>query len=580
MTSIEQLLSEQRLSILFQPIVGAGHHDILGYEALARGPQYTPYHSAGALFNLARATGKQLLLERHCLELALMTFQQFQPGNDILLFINLSPQALYDIGVNHIHELAKKYLHSPEQLIIELTEQPHQEAILLSELIRELQHCGIGIAIDDLGSAYSGLRRWLELKPDYVKLDRAFIQNIEQDTNQQKFVSQLLKLAAETGSLFIVEGVETRGQWQSLLSLGVIYFQGFAIAYPAPGLNDNLPLPPAAHNSDGWSQLRKKMRQFVHPVATLLPDALCDTALALFNADESLQCLPVVDAHGMARGVLRRQVLLSHFAERFGHSLYSRQPISKFMDQQPVMVEGDMDLLQVSQAILAQNSQEMDSRFLICEQGKFLGLGYLNELVHQLTEYQIQMARHANPLTQLPGNVPIHQTIDQAISQRRRFHLAYCDLNHFKPYNDICGYDRGDLVIRMLADLLRQHLGHPDNFIGHLGGDDYILLLRAPEWSSALQQLQQSFARVRRQFYRDVDWNRGGIEGQDRDGQTRLFPLLSLAIGVVPWHPESHTNRSQLIEALTQAKKMAKQGHGQDYWLAAEAGAEVALLAG
>lgn len=578
MTSIEQLLADNHISILFQPIVSAGHASPLGYEALARGPQFTPYFSAGALFALARATAKQTLLEQHCLELALARFQQLASPSRSRLFVNLSPSVLFQIGVNPIYQLTQRYNLAPERLVIEITEQQSQEEIPLSNLVAELQHCGIGVALDDLGSAFSGLRRWMELKPDYVKLDRCFVTDIEQSTQRQRFVSQLIRLAQDTGSQFIVEGVETRSQWQCLLGLGVRHVQGFAIACPAADLAIELPEMPPIPHSEIWEGNLRKMRQFVHPVPTLTANQPCQQALELFNSQLNLQCIPVVDEQGIAQGLLRREQLLTRFAERFGHALYSRQPVSRLMDPEPILIESSLDPLQVSQQLLEQNNLDMDSWFLICEQGRFLGLGYLSELVRQLTEYKIRMAQHANPLTLLPGNVPIHMAIEQAIDKQQAFYLVYCDLNHFKPYNDVCGYDRGDQVICQLADLLRHHVGHPHNFLGHLGGDDFILILKANDWSGSLERLQHAFQQARRQFYREADWLRGGIEGLDRDGNKRLFPLLTLAIGVVAWSDDSGMNRSQLIDALTVAKKRAKQNQTASYWLFDCE--EVALLAG
>ena len=91
-------------------------------------------------------------------------------------------------------------------------------------------------------------------------------------------------------------------------------------------------------------------------------------------------------------------------------------------------------------------------------------------------------ARYANPLTLLPGNVPIQEHIERLLQSQRPFAVAYCDLDHFKPYNDVYGYKRGDQVIQRLGRILVECAAPEVDFVGHIGGDDFIVVFENADW--------------------------------------------------------------------------------------------------
>ena len=564
MPTLDSILADADIVTLFQPILDGHNQTILGHEALSRGPEHSPYHSAAALFSLAKACQRTIELEHLCLTQAIHHFMAQQLEGR--LFVNLSATALLALDIKQLISLLRSHDLPCERLVIELTEQYQNDVDGLRDVATTLREAGISLALDDLGAAFSGLRRWLDLTPDFIKLDRYFIQSLHEDPIRRLFVGSLLELANQLNTVFIVEGVETTHGWHVLQQLGIRYYQGYLLGRPQA-----VPAPifwPSQHTTNPGHEQQTPMRELVHPMPTLTPEQPCQEVFELFHQDEQLHCLPVITSQGKAIGMIRRNRLLAHFAERFGHSLYAKRPVRSLMDHRPIQVDAGLDVLQVSQHLIEHNSDEMDAWFIICEEGRYLGMGSVRELMRRLTHYQLQMAQHANPLTLLPGNVPIQQALERAIAMQERFHLAYCDLNFFKPYNDVYGYDRGDQLITLVANLLRKHLGQRHNFIGHLGGDDFILLLRHSGWEQHIVAMQAELRQMRQHYYRDEDWLAGGIQSLDRDGQPRFFPLLELAIGLVSWQPGCGFTATQLSEQLTQAKKEAKQLSGEDYWLA------------
>ena len=119
---------------------------------------------------------------------------------------------------------------------------------------------------------------------------------------------------------------------------------------------------------------------------------------------------------------------------------------------------------------------------IIVDGGRYRGLGSGKDLVRTVTESRIEAARHANPLTLLPGNIPITQHIARLLSAGREFVACYGDLNHFKPFNDQYGYWRGDEMILLAARCITAQADPRRDFVGHVGGDDFVVLFQSDDW--------------------------------------------------------------------------------------------------
>ncbi len=161
----------------------------------------------------------------------------------------------------------------------------------------------------------------------------------------------------------------------------------------------------------------------------------------------------------------------------------------------------------------------------------------------------------------MPGNVPIDEHVEQLLRQQSHFYLLYLDLNHFKPYNDQYGYRQGDAVLRWLGRLLQQH-SSALNFVGHIGGDDFVLISQEADFYPLCEQLLQAFNQQCSEFHRNDDWSRGYLNAHDRSGQLSRIPLLGLAIGVVPSTLIENQDPQSLAQLAAQAKQQAKQKTG------------------
>src|SRR5262249_36325439 len=151
----------------------------------------------------------------------------------------------------------------------------------------------------------------------------------------------------------------------------------------------------------------------------------------------------------------------------------------------------------------------------------------------RITQEQLQVARYANPLTSLPGNVPIYDRVNRLIHRGKPFVLCQADIDHFKPFNDFYGYSKGDEALLNVAKILERHVSTRVDFLGHVGGDDFVIVFRSSDWRMRLERVLTDFGATLATLYRPEQIAQGGILTTDRYGVQRLFPLLSLSIAAL-----------------------------------------------
>ena len=229
---LDLIIQEQQITSLFQPIFNLQRHDILGYEALSRGPLGTELYSPEKLFAAAKALGRLSELELLCRKQAISYFVALKlPGK---LFLNVSPDVLLD--AEHPRGETVQLLNllglPCDRVVIEITENQWVEEALLKQALNHYRELGFSIAIDDLGSGHSGLRQWSEMMPDIVKIDRYFIENCHLDVVKKEFLKFIFALANATGALVIAEGIEAQAELKALAKLGISLTQGFLLERP------------------------------------------------------------------------------------------------------------------------------------------------------------------------------------------------------------------------------------------------------------------------------------------------------------------------------------------------------------
>jgi diguanylate cyclase (GGDEF)-like protein len=179
-----------------------------------------------------------------------------------------------------------------------------------------------------------------------------------------------------------------------------------------------------------------------------------------------------------------------------------------------------------------------------------------------------QIDLEANPLTRLPGNISIIGELTRRIENKSLFAVCYADLDKFKAYNDKYGFEHGDEVIRETARILiraTQNYGSPDDFIGQIGGDDFVVIT-TPDRSDALcQGIIADFDKTSPSFYTEKDRQNGYILALDRKGAEQRFSLLSISIGVVSNEARKIEHVGQIGEIGAELKSIAKSTDKSNY---------------
>lgn len=176
------------------------------------------------------------------------------------------------------------------------------------------------------------------------------------------------------------------------------------------------------------------------------------------------------------------------------------------------------------------------------------------------------LARDSSPLTDLPGNRAIEIEIDRRLKERGPLAVLYADLDNFKPFNDYYGYSRGDPVIKEVADLILSSVeksGNKDDFLGHIGGDDFIIITTPEKVESISTTIFDGLAQISKDHYKDEDLTRGYIEVEDRRGEIRRFSThFAMTIAAVTNLKTDFENHLAVSDRLAELKHFGKRQGG------------------
>ncbi len=574
---LEAILANARLLTLLQPVLDLQTGCMTGYEALTRGPSNSPLHAPQALFHAADCCGLTAELDRACMRSALAAFVRLRlPGR---LFVNLTPTSLLDARFSP--EAVRAALDAAglptDRVTIEITENASAiDYDALRDAVLRLRTAGIEAAMDDFGQGFSSLRMWSELKPGFVKIDKHFISNIHQDPHKLEFVRSIRQLAESAHASLIAEGVETVSELAVLKDLGIRYAQGYLIGRPSPipvripprevsdclesGRVSVFPLSP------GRDPIRATAGRLAMSAPHVTPDTPSQTVLDLMISHPELHAVAVVE-DATPVGLIHRPALLDRFIGLYGRELYGKKPCSTFMDTDPLVVDKATRMVDLSDLVVQKGKSAFTQGFVITSEGRYMGLGSGFDLMREVADMQIVAARYANPLTGLPGNVPIQEHMERLLASEQEFVAAYFDLDQFKPYNDVYGFRRGDDMIQLLARLLRDGCDNEIDFIGHIGGDDFVVLFQSPDWETRCKAMLARFDAARDTLFSPEHVAEGGYRSEDRRGALAFHALVTLSIGAVLIDPATFHQYQEVARAASDAKRMAKRIDGSSLFV-------------
>jgi diguanylate cyclase (GGDEF)-like protein len=568
---LSRILRKSALYPVYQPIVRLEKCGIFAHEALVRGPRGSLLHTPEALLNAAQQEDRRFELEYAALVAILKNWGFLKaPGK---LSINISANALVHVcttrGSGHLLNLVNNLGVLPRELVLEITE--HERIADMDQLLQiagTVRAMGAGLALDDFGDRHCSLRLWSQLKPDIVKIDSYFIRGVSAQGDKLKTIQALQQIASIFGSELVAEGIESAEDLRVLRDTGITFGQGYFLGYPdrTPAKfvsvavqrvvsEQQVTVFPELSRATGSGQIRNLA---ITLAPTVQESDSNDTVANLFLADENLHALAVVDGR-RPTGIINRTHFMTEYTKLYYREVWGRKCCSMHTNPAPRIIERDHSIDELVGILTSQDQRYLADGFIVTENGNYVGLGTGDQLVRSVTETRIEAARHANPLTFLPGNIPISQHIERLLKKQVNFVACYADLNNFKPYNDYYGYWRGDEMIRLLARIAMEHCDAQRDFLGHVGGDDFLLLFQSADWLARCERLVRDFNERAVTMFDDKARAAGGIEAEDRHGVQRFFPCTTVSIGAVAIRGQDYGRAEDVANLAALAKHDAKQ---------------------
>lgn len=568
---LQKILNESSLYPVFQPIVNLGDATIHAHEALIRGPGGTALHAPDALLRAAAIEGLEFEFEYACVVAALRAWGKMNVHGR--LFVNMSASVLTKLltskGSGDLLKQIGELGILPRMLVLEITEHERVEDMdALADVVAQIRGAGVSLALDDFGDGRSSLRLWSQLKPDVVKIDKYFTKNISQHGDKLKTIQALLQIADIFGTALVAEGIESQEDLRVLRDLGISFGQGYFLGHPnaapvqylAPNAQRVLAerqivVFPELSRATPNGQLRNLT---LVDAPTVTVDTSIDALAACFAQWPNLHALAVLDREQPV-ALINRVQFMNEYSKPYYREVWGRKPCVVHANFQPRLIERDHSVDELVGILTSEDQRYLADGFIVTDNGRYVGLGTGDQLVRSVTETRIEAARHANPLTFLPGNIPISQHIERLIKKKVRFVACYADLNNFKPFNDYYGYWRGDEMIRLLARLAMEQCDSQRDFLGHVGGDDFMLLFQSPDWRARSERLVQAFNTQALGLFDAQARDAGGIEAEDRHGSLRFFPCTSVSIGAVAIDGGCFSRAEDVANLAALAKHDAKR---------------------
>jgi len=557
--AVKEILKKQDITSWFQAIMDIETNNLFGWEAFSRGPITGPHEDTPSLFDYVSEAGLMKPFDLMCIHNAAMHFEQLQLNK--LLFVNFSNEMLLAISrlKEQVGNLIVESKVSPTQMVVEIDERKASQNVdELIEAVHFFHEQGFLIAIDDLVDNVDSARKlWTELKPDFVKIDRCFIENIDKDNENQKFVQEIVAIARSVKAKVIAEGVETNEELKTLQELGIHLMQGYLIHKP-----ELSPVPPKHEELSYSSPITSSTNLACDLVVfrdKISPEMPIEDVLSLLEKRVSISSIAVVNDDEQVLGMIYRNTIMTKLSSRQRREVVQKKPISSEMDPRFLDIDSHLRLEQVSHLLTAKNRVYTEQDFVITNQGKFLGIGTTIDLLRKITQLRVDPYHQLNLISMLPGNTPIGDCVNRLLDKGVEFTIGLLDLTRFKPFNNRHGHQKGDELLVILANLLRKHFDQDCDFSGHIGGDDFVVVSQNKDWKESLSSLMSEFDNRVTSFYTSAEQESGGIHSTDRYGKDKFFSFVNVTGGLMSVTDEYFDSFQTLLSDLIELKQLTKK---------------------
>lgn len=535
-----------RVRIHFQPILDLNAEgQIVAYEALCRlvDPRGQLLNGAEA-FAMARAAGRAGDLDVASQNLALARKAAEIPRG-IALFLNVLPQNLLQAQWRRrIVERMDAYGIDHKDVVIEVVESEQADPMELAAACDELRRADVRIALDDIGAGFNGLSTLAAVRAEFIKLDRGLVHDAQRSRVRTVLMEALVSMAQRLGTRVVAEGLERPEEIQFCREMAIGYAQGYYFARPEERPATAVtPPPPRSKRTRARPVMRMDLTQLMETAPYLDISEPREAARRVFLDQPSLAALVLTD-HGHPVGMLPRGMAMSPAQISLGKAC---KPLRHVLPAE------------ISQAALArrlfQGRTEDEPWIVVSGEGKYLGNVAPAMLVNSLMTHRAS-GDEVHPLSHLPTGPGLRHVLENRLAGTRPCVLVYVDLDHFKAYNDRYGFVRGDAMIRLLSELMRHAYVDSDHYLGHIGGDDFVLIADAVDEPllASLRHVIAQFHALALHLYDEADVERGYFVTDD----DLLHPIANVSVAVVDGSTGRPATAAAAAERAAALKKVAK----------------------
>lgn len=298
----------------------------------------------------------------------------------------------------------------------------------------------------------------------------------------------------------------------------------------------------------------------VEEIPFISPSTVNKTVNKIFSENSKIQGIVVVN-NDVPISLITRTRFYEKLGTLYGYNLFMGRSIELMVEKEPLIVDYIQSITEVSKLAMVREEEAIYDYVIVTKENKYIGIVSIQRLLMKLVEVQVEFASFLNPLTRLPGNHIIDEKLAE-ILQQDQFGLLYFDLDHFKAYNDTYGFKRGDDLLQATAELLKRTVFKEGNFLGHIGGDDFIAVLHHYDFSSICLYIMQEFDQMIKEFYNFNHLSQQYVIAENRQGIKEKIALVSLSIAVVTNQNQSFETVEELVEYAATVKKSCKRVTG------------------
>jgi len=491
MTDLRRALADGALEVHYQPLARLRDGHVTAAEALLRWthPERGPI-PPDVFIPLAEHSGMIEPLTDWVLDEALRQCRAWeQEGRTLVVQVNLSMRTVQDARLpDRVAELLRRHEVPPARLTLEITEgalmaDPERARAVLDRLAA----LGVRLAIDDFGTGYSSLAYLSALPIHEVKIDKSFVQDMEESAKDAAIVRSVIALAHALRLHVVAEGIESRVTWDLLDALGCDVAQGYYLSWPLPAAQWTRQRFPDDRDTVGATTTGGPgdsaapglgLRALIDPGLLLPPGTPTEQAIELF-AREPARAAVALGEDGVPGALVTRAGLMAKLSGLYGNAIYRARSVSRVATGTMLTVDVDMPLEHAVRRATARPAESRYDPLVVTDGGRYVGLVAVAQLLDHLNDEALLRARLSHPLTGLPGTPLLETEVAARLAAGAPLSLILADIDRFRDYNDVLGLARGDEILRLTARLVGEvvsEAGCDDDLVAHIGGDDFVVL--------------------------------------------------------------------------------------------------------